>query len=230
MNFFPQRPETNPMIYAYQDTNPQYAGLLKVGYTSVDVEKRVAEQYPTKRPDGSVPYRIVFAESAMYPDGTSFSDHDVHRMLTAKGIQCVGGEWFRCDVQDVKAAVIAVRNRTVNIENRTRDFSIRPEQQAAVDKTIAYFDSLKTGEFPRFLWNAKMRFGKTFATYQLAKKKGFKIIGSSFAILHSKKPIDFNIEKESDKLLEDLLGSSFTKAMESGFEKKREEFYESFKQ
>ena len=105
MNFFPQRPETNPMIYAYQDTNPQYAGLLKVGYTSVDVEKRVAEQYPTKRPDGSVPYRIVFAESAMYPDGTSFTDHDVHRMLTAKGIQCVGGEWFRCDVQDVKAAV-----------------------------------------------------------------------------------------------------------------------------
>lgn len=174
MNFFPQRPETNPMIYAYQDTNPQYAGLLKVGYTSVDVEKRVAEQYPTKRPDGSVPYRIVFAESAMYPDGTSFSDHDVHRMLTAKGIQCVGGEWFRCDVQDVKAAVIAVRNRTVNIENRTRDFAMRPEQQAAVDKTIAYFDSLKTGEFPRFLWNAKMRFGKTFATYQLAKKKGFK--------------------------------------------------------
>lgn len=174
MNFFPQRPETNPMIYAYQDTNPQYAGLLKVGYTSVDVEKRVAEQYPTKRPDGSVPYRIVFAESAMYPDGTSFTDHDVHRMLTAKGIQCVGGEWFRCDVQDVKAAVIAVRNRTVNIENRTRDFAMRPEQQAAVDKTIAYFDSLKTGEFPRFLWNAKMRFGKTFATYQLAKKKGFK--------------------------------------------------------
>lgn len=171
MNFFPQRPETNPMIYAYQDTNPQYAGLLKVGYTSVDVEKRVAEQYPTKRPDGSVPYRIVFAESAMYPDGTSFTDHDVHRMLSAKGIQCVGGEWFRCDVQDVKAAVIAVRNRTVNIENRTRDFAMRPEQQAAVDKTIAYFDSLKTGEFPRFLWNAKMRFGKTFATYQLAKKK-----------------------------------------------------------
>ena len=133
MNFFPQRPETNPMIYAYQDTNPQYMGLLKVGYTSVDVEKRVAEQYPTKRPDGSVPYRIVFAESAMYPDGTSFTDHDVHRMLTAKGIRCVGGEWFRCDVQDVKAAVIAVRILTVNIENRTRDFSMRPEQQAAVD-------------------------------------------------------------------------------------------------
>ena len=58
-NFFPQRPTTHPMIYAYEDTNPQYKGLLKVGYTTVDVDRRVAQQYPTKRPDGSVPYRIV---------------------------------------------------------------------------------------------------------------------------------------------------------------------------
>ena len=27
---------------------------------------------------------------------------------------------------------------------------------------------------PRFLWNAKMRFGKTFTAYQLAKKLGAK--------------------------------------------------------
>ena len=27
---------------------------------------------------------------------------------------------------------------------------------------------------PRFLWNAKMRFGKTFTTYQLARKLGAK--------------------------------------------------------
>lgn len=53
--FFPQRPATHPMIYAYEDTNPQYRGLLKVGYTTVDVDRRVAQQYPTKRPDGSVP-------------------------------------------------------------------------------------------------------------------------------------------------------------------------------
>ena len=49
-NFFPQRPTTHPMIYAYEDTNPQYKGLLKVGYTTVDVDRRVAQQYPTKRP------------------------------------------------------------------------------------------------------------------------------------------------------------------------------------
>ena len=31
-DFFPQRPNAHPMIYAYEDTNPQYQGLLKVGY------------------------------------------------------------------------------------------------------------------------------------------------------------------------------------------------------
>ncbi|MDE5994306.1 MAG: GIY-YIG nuclease family protein, partial [Oscillospiraceae bacterium] len=65
--FFPQRPERHPMIYAYSDDNPKYKGLLKVGYTTVDVEKRIAQQYPTKRPDGKLPYTIELAESAMYP-------------------------------------------------------------------------------------------------------------------------------------------------------------------
>lgn len=176
MNFFPKRPNSNPTIYAYQDTNPQYDGLLKVGYTEKDAAKRVAQQYPTKRPDGCVPYRIVFTESAMFEDGTSFTDHEVHRVLKKKGFEAVGGEWFKCTVDDVRAAVLAIKTHTSNVENRTRSFGMRPEQIEAVEKTMAYFKSLKTGEFPRFLWNAKMRFGKTFATYELAKKMGFKRI------------------------------------------------------
>ena len=54
---------------------------------------------------------------------------------------------------------------------------MRPEQEAAVDKTIDYFKSFKKenkDRTPHFLWNAKMRFGKTFASYQLAKKMGWK--------------------------------------------------------
>ena len=174
--FFPQRPATHPMIYAYEDTNPQYRGLLKVGYTTVDVDRRVAQQYPTKRPDGSVPYRIVLRESAMHPDGSSFDDHDVHRVLERKGVQRVGGEWFRCTVQEVRSAIVAVRNRTDNVENRTQTFSMRPEQAEAVDRTIAYYRSAYeegSNRAPKFLWNAKMRFGKTFASYELAKKMGF---------------------------------------------------------
>ena len=176
-DFFPLRPATHPMIYAYEDTNPQYRGLLKVGYTTVDVDRRVAQQYPTKRPDGSVPYRIVLRESAMYPDGSSFDDHDVHRLLERKGVQRVGGEWFRCTVQEVLAALVAVRSRTDNVENRTQTFSMRPEQAEAVNRTIAYYRSAYeegSNRTPKFLWNAKMRFGKTFASYELAKKMGFK--------------------------------------------------------
>lgn len=178
-DFFPQRPNAHPMIYAYKDTNPQYQGLLKVGYTAIDVDKRVAQQYPTKRPDGSVPYRIVYRESAMYPDGSSFTDHDVHRVLKRKQITGMGGEWFRCTVNDVRAAVLAVKNHTANVENRVNSFSMRPEQQEAVDKTAAYFQRAyeeDSTRYPKFLWNCKMRFGKTFASYQLAKRMGFKRI------------------------------------------------------
>lgn len=176
-SYVSERSDAHPMIYAYSDSNPMYKGLLKVGFTAQDVEKRVAQQYPTKRPDGKLPYNIVFAESAMYEDGGSFSDHDVHRMLRQKNIACVGGEWFRCTVDDVRAAWVAVRTRTQNIENRTQIFHMRPEQKEAVEKTMAYFNAAHAepdGRIPKFLWNAKMRFGKTFATYQLAKRMGFK--------------------------------------------------------
>ena len=50
--FFPRRPDAHPMIYAYEENNPNYKGLLKVGYTKSDVERRVAQQYPTLRPGG----------------------------------------------------------------------------------------------------------------------------------------------------------------------------------
>jgi hypothetical protein len=50
--FFPQQPVSHPMIYAYSDSNLHYRRLLKVGYTEEEVEKRVANQYPTKLPDG----------------------------------------------------------------------------------------------------------------------------------------------------------------------------------
>lgn len=176
--FFPAKSESRPTIYAYRDTNPLYKGLLKIGYTSVDVEKRVAQQYPTLRP-GDLPYEIVLSEPAMRKDGSAFLDHDIHRALKKRGFSKVKGEWFKCSVKDVKAAIIAVRDGTENEENRTLDFGMRPEQKAAVEKAMAYFKSFRQEnptKTPHFLWNAKMRFGKTFATYQLAKRMGWKRI------------------------------------------------------
>ena len=177
-DFFPPRPESSPTIYAYQDASPQLEGLLKVGYTTVDVQSRVAQQYPIKRP-GKAPYRIVLEEPAMRNDGTVFTDHDVHRMLRNNGFQKPAGEWFRCTVDQVKSAIIAVRTGQLNEENRSLDFKMRPEQKEAVDKTAAYFASWckekgNRNKPPHVLWNAKMRFGKTFAAYQLAKRMGWR--------------------------------------------------------
>ncbi|HWP93098.1 MAG TPA: GIY-YIG nuclease family protein [Thermodesulfobacteriota bacterium] len=174
--FFPQRPAAAPKIYAYEDTHPQYAGLLKIGYTTKDVRERVAAQYPTARP-GEPPYRIVVEESAMRSDGTVFTDHEVHRYLRSRGIPNPQGEWFQCTAQDVRAAILAIQRGELNEEQRTLDFPIRPEQQRAVERTAAYFRQFNpktTGKPSHFLWNAKMRFGKTFAAYQLAKEMGWK--------------------------------------------------------
>ena len=182
-NFFPARPETRPMIYAYEEDNPKYAGMLKVGFASTGVEKRVAEQFPVLKPGDKKPYRIVFAESAMYSDGGSFTDKRVHEKLVAMGYeqqyhQGKKTEWFKCSVSAVRAAWIAVCNRVDNVEQRTLDFKMRPEQSAAVEKTVRYYESAamekRISRTPKFLWNAKMRFGKTFATYQLAKRLGAK--------------------------------------------------------
>ena len=178
MELFPNKSKINPIIYAYVEKNPKYDGLIKVGYTTVDVEQRVAQQYPTKRPDGK-PYEIIFAESAMYSDGSHFTDRDIHRALETNGFKRFErSEWFECSLDELIAIYISVKNNRSYEENRTKDFVLRPEQEEAVQKTIDYFDSElnNKNKSAKFLWNAKMRFGKTFATYQLAKKQGFKKI------------------------------------------------------
>ena len=174
--FFPQRPDSTPTIYAYEDMNPQYRGLLKVGYTTVNAQIRVAQQYPTIKP-GKLPYKIVLEESAMRNDGTTLTDYEVHRYLRSRDIKNPDGEWFKCSSKEVKAAVIAIRSGQMNEESRSFDFKMRPEQEAAVEKTAVYFKSFRKespDKPPHFLWNAKMRFGKTFASYQLAKKMGWR--------------------------------------------------------
>ena len=181
MEFFPQRPDTDPKIYAYEHIGVEsQKGYIKVGYTVRDVEDRVYEIEHT----GSVPYRILGYWSAMKNDGTVFTDHDVHAVLKKKGYRQLNegedrNEWFKCSLDDVKAAITAVQTGTENVENRTQTFSMRPEQEQAVNMTIEYFKSAyeeNSGRTPKFLWNAKMRFGKTFASYELAKKMGFKRI------------------------------------------------------
>jgi len=174
--FFPPRSSTNPTIYAYELVGvTTHTGLLKIGFTSRDAFSRVSEQLKTS----GLKYRIVFEESAMKSDGSSFTDHDIHRYLRKKGFTNPDGEWFKCKTTDLQKAIWEIKTGERTEANRVLTFGMRPEQDAAVEKTITYFKSFKAenpNKTPHFLWNAKMRFGKTFASYQLAKRMGWSKI------------------------------------------------------
>lgn len=184
-NLFPSKTFSNPRIYAYIDHNEQYKGLLKVGYTSIDVKIRVEQQYPTARP-GNLPYTIVLDESAMRSDGSSFTDKEVHSVLRKMKVpNPEKKEWFRASVKEVLAAIESVKSGKEYEIGRTNKFPLRPEQEEAIVKTIDYIKSFNKDnakkKVPHFLWNAKMRFGKTFTSYQLAKKmKWSKILILTF--------------------------------------------------
>jgi hypothetical protein len=171
--FFPNRFEATPTIYVYELIGVStHLGLLKVGYTIRSSEKRIDEQTQT----AGIKYKILLEESAMRADGSAFIDKDIHKILRKKKLLNPHGEWFKCSIDDIKSALIEIKSGVKNEDNRTLNFEMRPEQQAAVDKTISYFNSYKKenkDKTPHFLWNAKMRFGKTFASYQLAKKMGW---------------------------------------------------------
>ena len=173
-NFFPPRPTLSPKIYAYSIDAPDHKGLLKVGYTTRDVRQRIKEQLGAAH----IKANIEIEEDAIRNDGTTFYDHDVHRLLSTKYSRLFG-EWFCCTKSEVLKAIAAVKDRKATIAQRTLDFPMRPEQRRAVEQTRSYFHSWQSenpGKPPRFLWNAKMRFGKTFTTYQLAKAEGYKRI------------------------------------------------------
>lgn len=174
-NFFPQRPTVTPTIYAYRLLGvDSHKGYLKVGYTDRTAKERIDEQLHTSK----IRYEIVLTESAMTNDGSCFTDKNVHKLLERKGFHRLNpldktDEWFDCSMEDVKAAILSLRIGSENVENRTQSFDMRPEQFRAVEQTKFYFEQAVKEEpnrIPKFLWNAKMRFGKTFASYQLAKK------------------------------------------------------------
>src|SRR5690606_18777669 len=161
-------------IYAYSIDDEAHKGLLKVGQTTRDVKRRVAEQLQTAAIKN---YRIELDESAERDDGSIFSDREVRAALVRKGFENPELEWVRCSVKDVKTVLAELRTGQRFTGTHHESFAMAREQAEAVNKTHDYFHSIWKEDMhavPRFLWNAKMRFGKTFAAYQLAKCLGAK--------------------------------------------------------
>ena len=170
----PEKGESRLKIYAWSTSDIQkYAGCLKVGQTTQDVNTRIVQSQGQSR----FKYVLEVDEWAEKEDGSTFRDSAVRERLKQKGFENVELEWMRCTGKDVLAAIRELQSGQVRVGSHTEDFKMRSEQVAAVNKTSNYYNSIFADDkkaVPRFLWNAKMRFGKTFASYQLAKKMDAK--------------------------------------------------------
>lgn len=169
-----------PMIYAY--TTPQIAehkGWTKIGYTdSQTVQERIAQQTHT----ADVKVELLWEDNAIYKDGSgqTFKDYDFHRYLTDKAHieRKPKTEWFHIDGKCSEALFNKFARRDFS-DVQTKDknhssYTLRDEQQRAVDQTKDYFET--QGKGASFLWHAKPRFGKTLSTYDLIRQMNLQNI------------------------------------------------------
>ena len=147
-------------IYAYSTDTYLEKNWIKVGETSLIADDRIAQQDTTSNPEAlrklrewSVPSKIT--------------DKKIHKRLEELGYLRTridkDREWFETSVDAVSEVINDLRYGV----RRKDDYDPRPEQQDCVNQAVKHF---KRGD--EFLVNAKMRFGKTFASYLIAKKMG----------------------------------------------------------
>lgn len=175
-------------IYIYETPESKQKGLIKIG-DAENVIKRIEEQLNTAAAfDASnLKYDLIYTTKAIKDDGTEFRDYQIHDILIKKGypkhkiyndntILKNDTEWFTIDA-DKAINLIEKFKQGLNPEqidiDRFQDFPMRPEQEEAVLKTEKHFLNSKNDFTVEMLWNAKMRFGKTFTAYQLMKKMNF---------------------------------------------------------
>lgn len=158
-----------PMCYAY--TTPQikeHDGWTKIGFTERDVITRIEEQTRT----ADIAYVLEWKANAVFDDGSGdiFSDKDFHAYLRKLGItQKNNTEWFYVAPEESRRHFDDFRaHRGVVRDLGVIPYKLRDEQADAVQQTAEYFSANKDFE-PKCLWNAKPRFGKTLATYDLCK-------------------------------------------------------------
>ncbi|MCW1734099.1 Eco57I restriction-modification methylase domain-containing protein [Anaerorudis cellulosivorans] len=184
------------LIYVFRINDPEHKGCLKIGEATSDdqniwglepnskalneaARKRINQYTQT----AGIRYELLYTELAVYSKNGvihSFSDAEVHNVLTRSGVQRKtfdtqnkANEWFVTDLETVKKAITAVKEgrQSLNTGEITHDRSpivFRPEQREAIDKTKKQFRNSN-----EMLWYAKMRFGKTLSALQVVKEMNF---------------------------------------------------------
>ena len=178
------------LIYVFRINDNAHHGALKIGEATATLgdgyfkpnspllNKAAKERIDQYTKTAGISYQLLYTEGTMFTDGkghvSSFNDKQVHKVLERSGIKRKsfekknqGREWYVTDLQTVKRAIAAVKEGRESLDNgevthEQSPIEFRPEQNLAIDRTIARF---KRGN--QMLWNAKMRFGKTLSALQV---------------------------------------------------------------
>ncbi|MDD6008731.1 MAG: Eco57I restriction-modification methylase domain-containing protein [Prevotellaceae bacterium] len=178
------------LIYVFRINDNAHQGALKIGEATATLgdgyfkpnssllNKAAKERIDQYTKTAGISYQLLYTEGTMFTDGkghvSSFNDKQVHKVLERSGIKRKsfekknqGREWYVTDLQTVKRAIAAVKEGRESLDNgevthEQSPIEFRPEQNMAIDRTIARF---KRGN--QMLWNAKMRFGKTLSALEV---------------------------------------------------------------
>ncbi|MDO5309827.1 MAG: DEAD/DEAH box helicase family protein [Planctomycetia bacterium] len=160
-----------PIVYAYRTPEiAKHDGMIKIGYTSKQTpQERINQQSGTV----DVDCEIVWSGTAIFDDEdqTPFDDRAFHQYLIQSGVERVTKEWFRIDAQRAQQLFNEFRNGRGKLPTgETTPYELRAEQLRAVEGALARAQSPSIHKEKKYLWNAKPRFGKTLAVYDLIKR------------------------------------------------------------
>lgn len=174
------------IVYVYSIPGDTHKGRLKIGSATVkaanptpeDIQQAAHERIKQQTKTADIPYTLEHAELAVTKENTYFSDHHVHEVLKRSGyerktesVKNARSEWFEVTIEVAKCAIQAVKEGRTSLSSQEKVFShitsfqFRPNQLDAIEKTTKAIKKKRK----HFLWNAKMRFGKTSAAMQVAK-------------------------------------------------------------
>lgn len=195
------------LLYVLSQGDRKHQGLLKIGEVFVDNDiadshssqklgKAVRAVLDARSYMQGVSYHIEYVECTTYDqDSKCYKADDVYRTLRAMDIpsKTLGkykdpttGQtedadiWFACTIFDIQEVISKIKQGK-GAGHGTIKF--RPEQEKAIHDTVEYFQKefKDPNKGKHYLWNAKMRFGKTLSGLEVAKRCGYR---STLIITH----------------------------------------------
>lgn len=195
------------LLYVLSQGDRKHQGLLKIGEVFVDNDiadshssqklgKAVRAVLDARSYMQGVSYHIEYVECTTYDqDSKCYKADDVYRTLRAMDIpsKTLGkykdpttGQtedadiWFACTIFDIQDVISKIKQGK-GAGHGTIKF--RPEQEKAIHDTVEYFQKefKDPNKGKHYLWNAKMRFGKTLSGLEVAKRCGYR---STLIITH----------------------------------------------